>query len=71
MDKRDVQWAILRAWDTWAEGNLAAEGLPTRDDAEKFYRDLSAHQPDLLDFKSKDKWADVHGYLLRHRKVVN
>lgn len=71
MDKREVQWAILRAWDAWAETNLAAGALPNGDDAERFFRDMTAQQPALLDFKSKDKWKDVHGFLLRHRKVVN
>ena len=71
MDKKDAQWGILRAWDIWAEDNITNERLPDANDAEKFYRDLVKNQPELLAFKSPDKWASVHEYLRRHHKVVN
>ena len=71
MDKQEAQWAILRAWDSWALQNLAGDRLPSANDAEKFYRDLVKTQPELLAFKSSDKWSVVHSYLLRHHKVVN
>jgi hypothetical protein len=71
MDKRESQWAILRAWESWAPENVTPDRLPNVNDAEKFYRELAKTQPELLAFKGSDKWSAVHEYLLRHRKVVD
>jgi len=71
MNKLDAHWAILRAWETWAPDNVIRGRFPAGNDAERFFRELRKNQPELLDFKAKDKWSAVHECLVKHRKVVN
>lgn len=67
MKKADAEYAVIAEWDRWAELNP--------DDAKimngmMFFTYLQRERPDLLSFKSSsDKWQDVHGWLLRARKV--
>jgi hypothetical protein len=67
MKKDDAREAIVAQWDRWAARNpndaKVMNGM-------LFFVYLQEERPALLDFRSNsDKWQDVHGWLLRGRRL--
>ena len=67
MKKDDARRAIVAEWDRWAARNpddtTVMNGM-------LFFVYLQEERPTLLDFRSNsDKWQDVHGWLLRARRL--
>lgn len=67
MKRDDAQHAIIAEWDRWAPLNPADAKIMN---GMMFFTYLQREHPSLLDFRShSDKWQDVHGWLLRARRV--
>jgi hypothetical protein len=67
LKKEDAKLAVIREWDAWSVQHT--EEAKTMNGM-LFFNYLQRERPDLLNFRERgDKWQDVHGWLLRARRV--
>jgi hypothetical protein len=67
LKKEDAKLAVIREWDAWSAQHAHEAKIMN---GMLFFNYLQTARPDLLNFRERgDKWQDVHGWLLRERRV--
>jgi hypothetical protein len=61
MVNNEARRAVLREWDAWAPKH--PDDAKIKGGMMFFVYYLQRERPDLLEFKSSEKWQDVHGWL--------
>jgi hypothetical protein len=70
MIREEARAAVIREWDLWVPKNLKPGQNAKGMDGMTFFVYLEREHPELLNFRGRgDKWQDVHGWLLRERRV--
>ena len=71
MKREQAKMQIYLEWSRWLKKNPDITD-PCGNDGFVFYAYLQTQRPHLLNFRSKkDKWQDVHCWLLNRRLVTD